>query len=365
MNDDDFEMIRDQARRYLDDALPPDYLKSLLEQPGSFDRRSWDAAVALGWPATAVAEEQGGLGLGWRGICLLAEELGRKTGSIPLIASAVVARTLLGCQEPKAHAAAAALVSGERAACLAIMRAGEAGLAFTPSVHLSGGLLNGATAVTAFAACADGALVVASENGVLCLVYVDLGSAGVVRQVVTSLDNSRAAAVLQFDGACALRLASGDEAQQRLLEAASRAALATAFEQVGGAQACLDMAVAYALERKAFGQVIGRFQGIKFKLAEMYVHLEIAKGCAIDALEALESGDPQWQCLAAAARVAATRAYDYAARENIQTHGAIGVTWEALPHHHYRRSRVLALELGSTVVWRERLLAGIGLAAVH
>src|SRR5690606_34632591 len=132
--------------------------------------------------------------------------------------------------------------------------------------------------------------------------------------------------------------ATGSQAEAALWRAAGMAAIATAFEQVGGAQACLDMARDFALERKAFGQPIGRFQAIKSKLADIYIRTELARGCAIDALAAFDNQDPEWHSLAAAARVAATDAYEIGARESIQTHGAIGVTWEAMPHHHYRRS---------------------------
>jgi alkylation response protein AidB-like acyl-CoA dehydrogenase len=122
----------------------------------------------------------------------------------------------------------------------------------------------------------------------------------------------------------------------------------------------VEMARDYALERKAFGQPIGRFQSIKAKLADMYVRIEMARGCALDALALLEQGESDWMGLAASARIGAIDAYEFCARENIQTHGAIGVTWEATPHHHYRRSRALAVELGAAIVWRERLLAEVG-----
>lgn len=366
LHNDDYEMVRDQARRFLNDAMQPERLKQLLETAGSFDAAAWASAAEFGWPAAAASEQQGGLGLGWRGVCVLAEELGRKTASIPLVASAAVADLLLAdADSTAARDHAPALVSGERHACLALMMHGEAGLALAPACQLRDGLLYGQLPLTAFAASADYALVPAREGSAFRLLLVALAQDGVERAVRPSIDNSRAAAALSFDGAPALTVASGDAADVALWRLASLAVLATAFEQVGAAQVCLDMACAYALERKAFGQVIGRFQAIKGKLADMYVRIEMARGCAIDALDCFERGDPAWQGLAAAARVAAIDAYEIAARENIQTHGAIGVTWEAMPHHHYRRSRALALELGVSAMWRERLLSetGFGLAA--
>jgi len=358
---EDFEMIRDQARRFLTDAMQPDYLKELLEKPGTFDGRTWTNAVELGWSAISLNEEQGGLGLGWRGVCVLAEELGRKTASIPLIATASLAQLLVN--DPDNEVAlkhAAPLISGEQHACLALSQAGEAGLALAPRMQFKDGKLSGTTAITAFAATADYAVVPAQSSGALFLALVALDQRGVGRDIVPAVDNSRAAAALTFEGVPAVSLSMGAQAQAQLWKLASLAALATAFEQIGGAQVCLDMARDYALERKAFGQQIGRFQSIKAKLADMYVRIEMARGCALDALAALENGDPVWCGLAASARVGAIDAYEVAARENIQTHGAIGVTWEAMPHHHYRRSRALAIELGAAAMWRERLLAEVG-----
>ncbi|MES3021835.1 MAG: acyl-CoA dehydrogenase family protein [Pseudomonadota bacterium] len=353
---DDFEMIRDQARRYLDAAAPPEHLKNMLEQAGGFDQALWSGAVGLGWPACALPERHDGLGLGWRGLCVLAEELGRKSASLPLVASAAVAQLLAG-EGMAGQANLPALASGERHACLALCQSGAAGLALRPRMQWDGAALNGATAITPFAASADLALVPATRGADLVLLLVDLRLSGITRTIEPAIDNSRAAATLAFDGAAATALAVGAQAEAALWQVASLAALATAFEQVGGAQACLDMARGYALERKAFGQQIGRFQAIKSKLADIFIRIELARGCALDALAALEAHDPAWPSLAASARMAATDAYEIAARETIQTHGAIGVTWEAMPHHHYRRSRALALEIGAAASWRERLLS--------
>lgn len=375
MENQDYDMMRDQARRFLADAMRPERLKALLELPGGFDADAWRSACELGWPAAAPAEDDDGLGLGWRGICVLAEELGRSCASIPLIGTAAVATLLLDEERGgAARALAPALVGGERHACLALMASGEAGIALAPACVYQDGRLSGAAAVTPFAASADYALVPVLAGGAARLALVALAQDGVARLSLPGIDNSRAAASLRFDDAEAILLSAGGAAHtadtpaaapEALWRVASLAALATAFEQIGAAQVCLDMACAYALERKAFGQAIGRFQAIKAKLADMYIRIETARGCAIDALDALERDDPRWQGLAAAARAAAIDAYEVAARENIQTHGAIGVTWEAMPHHHYRRSRALALELGVAAMWRERLLceAGYSLAA--
>jgi alkylation response protein AidB-like acyl-CoA dehydrogenase len=135
-----------------------------------------------------------------------------------------------------------------------------------------------------------------------------------------------------------------------------RAAILTAFEQVGGADVCLQMAKAYALERYAFGRPIASYQAIKHKLADMYVNNELARSNAYYGAMMLSEGGADLPIAAAAARIAASEAYDFAAKENIQTHGGIGFTWEADTQFHYRRSRLLSLALGGPLAWKDKLV---------
>jgi alkylation response protein AidB-like acyl-CoA dehydrogenase len=362
--EDTLSMIRDQAARLLGKSAAPEHLNALLDQATGFDRALWSAAVEQGWPSIAAPEEVGGIGLGWRGLCALMEEAGRKTVSLPLTPNAVALSALLaGGDAGLIERYAAPLASGELIACLAFSETGDAGLGMRPGLKYVDGKVSGSKALAAFAAVADVALVQADADGKTVLALVALDQSEVTRRIASTLDNARAGAALDFNAARAERLNS-DDGLDAFNAATALAALATAFEQIGGAAACMEMARDYALERRAFGQQIGRFQAIKHKVADMYWRVEIARGCALDALEAYEQQSPLWIGMAAAARLGAIEAFDFAARENIQTHGGLGVTWEAMPHHYYRRARCLALELGSAPYWRDHLLASVGYDAV-
>ena len=147
-----------------------------------------------------------------------------------------------------------------------------------------------------------------------------------------------------------------------LVRVRQRAAILLAFEQLGGADAALEMAAHYARERKAFGRAIGSYQGIKHKLADMYTANQLARvhcyygAWALDAdARSGADGDSALGIAAAAARVSATQAYSLAAQENLQTHGGMGYTWDSDCHLHYRRARHHALVLGSVHHWREQL----------
>ena len=129
-----------------------------------------------------------------------------------------------------------------------------------------------------------------------------------------------------------------------------------AFEQLGGAERCLEMARDYALERYAFGRPIGSYQAIKHKLADVYVRITVAKANAYYGAWALETDAPELPVAAAGARITGSEAYWQASKENIQTHGGIGVTWEADCHLFYRRARHLSLAVGAPRVWKRRLV---------
>ena len=139
---------------------------------------------------------------------------------------------------------------------------------------------------------------------------------GVQREALQSIDPTRPQARIVFDGAPARAARPGAEhgaaALRRVLD---RAAVLVAFEQIGGADAALAMATDYAKLRHAFGRPIGSFQAIKHKLADMYTRNELARSNACYAAWALDASAAELPLAAAAARVAASEAYEFAAKE--------------------------------------------------
>ena len=149
-------------------------------------------------------------------------------------------------------------------------------------------------------------------------------------------------------------LASGQAALSAALDVLALQSVVTAHEQTGGAEALMFRARDYANTRRAFGQVIGSFQSVKHRIAEMYGLVEISRANAIHA--AACEGRTDFLRAAAAARLAASDAYDIAARDAVQVHGGIGVTWEAGLHLHMRRARTLANEQGNGLFWEDVLV---------
>ena len=194
------------------------------------------------------------------------------------------------------------------------------------------------------------------ERG-LSLAIVDLKTAGVVRRAEDCIDPSRKHAEIAFEDASAEPLGEPGQGWSLTRAVLDRAAVLTAFEQIGGADVSLALATEYAKTRYAFARPIGSYQAIKHKLADMYLNNELARSNAYYGAWALSVHARELPLAAAAARVSATQAFDYAAKEMIQIYGGIGFTWEADCHLYYKRSRELALSLGAQRSWKERLVS--------
>jgi len=135
-----------------------------------------------------------------------------------------------------------------------------------------------------------------------------------------------------------------------------------AAEQVGGAQFCLDQAVEYAGERVQYGRIIGSYQAIKHKLANVLMVVELAKTGAYNALVAAADSPDELPEAAAMAKSFCSDAYLKAAADNIQVHGGMGFTWEHPSHLYLRRAKSTELLFGEPAEWRERLAATVGIS---
>ena len=176
------------------------------------------------------------------------------------------------------------------------------------------------------------------------------------RTIIETLDPTRAHAKIDFVNTPAEPLGPKGHGWRILQDVLDRAAVLTAFEQVGGADRALEMARDYALDRMAFGRPIGSFQAIKHMLADMYVAATLARSNAYYGAWALSTGAAELPRAAATARVSATQAFQLCAKNNIQTHGGMGFTWEFDCHLYYRRANLLALSLGSLSQWEDKLI---------
>lgn len=357
---DDQKFLKEEARKFLAAHCDVGAVRGVLDNADrSFDEKLWKGVAEQGWLGASIPEEHGGLGLGRVELCAIAEELGRAVAPIPFASTVYVLAEGLMAYGSDAQKASILprIAAGQVIGCLATSEGpGVVGPA-TLQCRVEGGKLSGTKIPVTDGDVADIALVLASEGGRPGLFLVDLKGAGVSRETLKSLDPTRGVARIVFDGAAAERVGdvgAGFEVVQGILD---RAAVLLAFEQLGGADRCLEMAKEYALGRYAFGRVIAGYQAVKHKLADMYVKNEVARSNAYYGAWALNDGAPELPVAAAAARIAASEAFWFASKENIQVHGGMGFTWDVDCHLYYRRSRQLSLVAGAPKVWKERLVA--------
>lgn len=353
-------ILQQELRQLLADLSSSDVLRQSIEKNQPLDRDVWRALSEFGVLGTAIAEEFGGVGLGALELGIVAQEIGRAVAPVPFFSSV--------CQAAQALALAGApnqkmrwlplIATGQAIGTFAWAEGNEAPDAAFVSTTFSAGRLTGIKTAVADAGCADFCIVVAREKGVPVLALVDLHQPDVRIRGLSAIDQLRQYSEIQFDNAKAERLGPAD-ATELLDQLLDRFAVLEAFEQVGGAEAALTMVRDYTLARTIFARPLASYQAIKHRLADNLAAIELAGCNALYAAEALDQDRADLPAAAATARIAAIDAYEDMARNNLQFHGGIGFTWEADCHFHYRRARLLALNLGSREFWSDRLITAL------
>ncbi|MFN4015164.1 MAG: acyl-CoA dehydrogenase family protein [Reyranella sp.] len=359
---DDQKLLKEQVRKFLADKCPTKVVRRVLDGNETHAEDVWKGLVDLGVPALGIPEEYGGMGLSPLEVCVAAEEIGRAAAPVPFDSSVVLATEALKLAGSDAQKKKwlPELASGKALGTLAIAEGAQPPKPRNTRTTFGGGRLNGKKLPVTDGEAATFAIVLANTGGsgdrAVSLVLVDLGQKGVAKKRIETIDPARKHAELAFSDASAELLGAEGEGWRLLERLYDAAAVYFAFAQVGGAEAAMWMARDYALQRNAFGRPIGSYQAIKHKLADCYVKLELARSNAYYGAMMLTEDGADLPLAAAAARIAATDAYDFAAKENIQTHGGIGFTWEADTQFHYRRSRLMALSLGGPMAWKDKLV---------
>ena len=356
---DEQNLLREQAQGFLRDHCGYDRVRVVLDGSDTHDATLYKSMADMGWTATTIPEQYGGIGLGHLELCVIAEELGRCVAPVPFGSSVYLAAEALlrfGSEAQKS-AHLPGLADGSRIGTLAVPEQAGRLHAGNLTTQVSGTSISGTKVPVADGDIADVAIVLAGSDAGPGLYLVDLNGAGVTRNGVATIDPTRSHATITFEGAAAEPLGEAGAGFEQLRALQDAAAVLYAFEQVGGAHAALDMAREYALGRFAFGRSIASYQAIKHKLADMYIAATLAKSNAYYGAWALSTNAAELPLAAATARVSATDAYYECSKENIQTHGGMGFTWEFNCHLHYRRAKLLSANLGAQRTWKDRLVS--------
>jgi alkylation response protein AidB-like acyl-CoA dehydrogenase len=316
---DDQQALRDAARELLDDRAGSAQVRAVVDAGAPFDAELWKAMVEQGWTGIAVPEDDGGVGLGWVEVAVLAEAVGAHVAPAPIVQSIIAADALR--DTPRV----ASLLAGEVVACVGA---------------------TGAREVVPYAASADVAVCRRGDE----LVAVDLREQRLSRE--SAMDVTREVGWLDPDALAGAQPVGSDDAVRRFFD---RGATAYAAELLGAAQRMLDESAAYAKERVQFDRPIGSFQAVKHRLADMLVDVEGMRSAVYWAAWCIAAEHPDASVAASTAKAWCSDAARRVVASALQVHGGIGFTWEHDVHLYLKRVQLDSLQFGDAVAHRERL----------
>ena len=364
------DQFRDSVRRFLERRSPTTEVRRLMDTEQGFDAEVWRRmSDELGLTGLMIPERFGGGGFSLVELGIVMEECGRVLLCAPYFSSAVLTtRTLLHCaNSDQLEELLPGLAAGTRRGALALSEHRA-----EPGHHPGGGFdtaairlnvsgaenrLTGTKTLVVDGHSADFLVVAGRAGSELGLYLCEADAPGISRRVLPTMDATRKLAEIRFDDVPSISLGeTGEAAQRALTRALEESAIALASEMIGGAQALLDSAVAYAGMRVQFGRPIGSFQAIKHKCADMLLDVESARSAACYAAQAAGAGDPETPALASLAKAAAAEAYVRTAAQTIQIHGGVGFTWENDTHLWFKRARSSEVLLGTPDYHRERMM---------
>jgi alkylation response protein AidB-like acyl-CoA dehydrogenase len=387
-------------------AGAPDVL-ARTEKPDTYDLDLWRTVAAeIGLAGLLIPEALGGAGASYRELAAAAEQFGAAVAPIPYLGSAAVATaTLLSAAksavtpggttplDPPAHGGlgsshgglrgphspaaphtppAAGLLrrmaDGGMTAALVVPADTLPGAPFPGAVRVAGKgdgdmtKLRGTVPGVADALLAD-VLLIPAEGVPNALYLVEVTAPGVHRAPVVSMDMTRQLCDVSLDDAPARQVAVGAAATEAVDAGLRAGAAVLAAEQLGLAQRCLDITVAYVKERRQFARPIGSFQALKHRLADLWTTITLARATSRYAAACLADGDPDAPVAVALAKSACSDAAVRAAEECVQMHGGIGFTWEHPAHLYLKRAKASAVLFGTPAAHRNALGTLVNLPA--
>lgn len=319
--------VRDLLTRHSDSVA----VRTAIRTAPRYDTALWQRLCQeIGVAALAIPEAYDGVGAGFLECHVVQEELGRHLTPSPMLGSAILAvqALLLAGDSDAGSRLLPGIAAGERT--VAVCWAGASGWV-APGVRVKDGVLTGEAHYVLDGDRADTLLVLTAAG----LYEVAGDAAGVTRIPRPSMDPTRALSTVAFHDVPGTALNTPEDLIEQLTSAAM---VAVSAEQLGAAQAVLDLTVAYTKDRKQFGRAIGSFQALKHRMADMYVLVESMRSISYAAAEAYASKAADASELAAAAKVYCSEAFSTVAGEAIQLHGGIGITWEHDAQLYFKRA---------------------------
>mgnify|MGYP001206934840 FL=1 len=363
------QFLKDTAKNFADERSPITHFRALRDNndPLLWDKDLWSEMTKLGWPGILIPEDYGGSNFGVTGISVILNECAKTLTPSPLFATGVIGAysiTNYGTEKQKEFYLPK-IVNGELTTALAIDESSHHNPADTEIIAKKQGssfIINGKKTFVIDGASADLIILLARTSGIkgdmtgLTLFLVDANSNGIDRRKLDMAD-SRNYANINFknveipDSDILGDLETGGETIENILDIGR---IAMASEMLGNAEAAFETTLDYLKQRKQFGVLIGSFQALQHRAAEMFCEIELTKSSVMGAMKAADEGSNELQRLSSLAKTVAGETLHLVSNEAVQMHGGIGVTDEYDIGFFLKRARVAEQIFGSSKYHTER-----------
>jgi alkylation response protein AidB-like acyl-CoA dehydrogenase len=363
------EMLRDSAKGWVTDHSPVSAMRKIRDSGSEigFDPATFKSIAGMGWTGVVIPEDFGGSDFGYRSMGVILEEFGRKLVAAPLIGSAIGAASAisLGGGDAQKNEWLPKIADGSAVAALAIdegPRYAPEKIALAAAKKGNGYSLSGNKTFVLEGLAANVFVVAARTSGKpadakgVTLFLVPANAKGLSRKRRELID-SRGYADLKFDnvevGADAV-LGKADDGNTLLTKVLDRVYASIAAEEVGVALQAFETTLDYLKTRVQFGQVIGTFQALQHRAANLFTQIQLARPTVDEALTAIDGDAADVSEMASLAKATANDLVNYVSREMIQLHGGIGMTDAHDAGFYIKRARTLEASFGSSAYHRER-----------
>jgi alkylation response protein AidB-like acyl-CoA dehydrogenase len=363
------QFLKYTAKNFAEERSPITHFRALRDNndPLLWDKGLWNEMTKLGWPGILIPEDYGGSNFGITGISVILNECAKTLTPSPLFATGVIGAysiTNYGTEKQKEYYLPK-IASGELTTALAVDESSHHNPANTEIFAKKEGsnfIVNGKKTFVIDGASADLIILLARTSGDkgdmtgLTLFLVDANSNGFETKKLDMAD-SRNYSNINFnnvkipDSNILGDLETGGEIIENVLDIGR---IAMASEMLGNAEAAFETTIDYLKQRKQFGVLIGSFQALQHRAAEMFCEIELTKSSVMGAMKAADEGSNELQRLSSLAKTMAGETLHLVSNEAVQMHGGIGVTDEYDIGFFLKRARVTEQIFGSSKYHTER-----------
>ena len=357
------QSLKDIAREFLQNNAPITHFREIRDTQSElgYDESLWKEMVNLGWSGILIPEEYGGFDFGMVGMGSILEEAGKTLTPSPLFSTGVLGASLLtlGGSDTQKQTYLPQIVEGALTTALALEEGNRHAPYFIQTEAKKKDdkfVISGSKNFVIDGHSSKLLMVVARTEGSIddasgiTIFLVDPEDQG-VEITKTIMVDSRNAANIEFNNVSvsSSNILGEENNGASLLELVlDRAQIAISAEMLGNASQAFDLTLQYLKERKQFGAVIGTFQALQHRAAEMYSELELTKSSIIAACNAVDDNSNDLRRMASLAKFKSGETNHLITNEAIQMHGGVGVTDEYDVGLFMKRARVTEQIFGNS-----------------